>query len=96
MAREARFLHADALIAAIHHASGLLPAPVERLTTHGSMIRVEGGGRRVVFRMDQSQTYDPETGTPTLGGTSGEALLVSGPDPIGLSRLLALFRAKGR
>jgi hypothetical protein len=49
-----------------------------------------------VFDESQSQTYDSANGAPILGGTSGEAVLVSGPDPVSLSRLRELFRLATR
>ncbi|HEY1607333.1 MAG TPA: hypothetical protein VGF77_17220 [Allosphingosinicella sp.] len=86
MAREARFLHADSLSRAIYQASSLLAQPIDRLEVIGSKIHVGAGGQRVVFQATQSQTYNRE-GTPTLGGTSGEAVLVSGPEKGGTGLL---------
>jgi len=96
MAREARFLHADSLSKAIYEASSLLAQPIDRLEVIGSKIYVGARAERVVFEATQSQTYNQE-GTPTLGGTSGEAVLISGPERGGtalLSRLKFFFFGK--
>ncbi len=82
MAREARHLHADALIKAIYEASSLLPKPIDRVVVKGSVITVEGGGRRVTFRELISHTGDPRTGAPFAGGTSGDAIVVQGKDGV--------------
>lgn len=96
MAREARFLHADSLSRAIYRASSLLAQPIDRLEVVGSKIHVGAGGQRVVFRATQSQTYDREGKTPVPGGTSGEAVLVSGPerDGTGLLGRLKFFLSR--
>jgi hypothetical protein len=95
MAREPRFLHADSLSRAIYQASSLLVQPIDRLEVIGSKIYVRAGHQRVVFQTGQSESYNWETKTAVLGGTSGEAELLSGPesDVAGLlGRLKLLFR----
>ena len=95
MAREAKFLHADSMIEAIREASQLLAAPIERVEAIGSTIHVDAGGRRLVFRTTNSQTYDRVGGTPMPGGTSGGVELVSRPEGIRaptLSGFLKVFR----
>lgn len=94
MAREARFLHAESLGKAIYQASSLLAQDIDRLEVIGSQIHVRAGGQRVVFQATHSQTYDWESKTPTLGATSGEVALISGPESsaTGLFGLLKLLR----
>jgi hypothetical protein len=95
MARESRYLHADSLLEAIHQASQLFKAPIERLEVIGSTIHVDAGGRRLVFRATLNKTYDRVGGTPMLGGTSGGVELVSAREGIpvsALSRLLEVLR----
>jgi hypothetical protein len=93
LAREARYLHADALMSAIHQASSLLAGPIERVSVAGAIITVEGGGQRVVFRETVSHTVDPTTLKPLAGGTSCEAILVhdaeASPGPNRLLRMLS-------
>lgn len=103
MARQPQYLHADALNDAIRQAAGMLEAFIERVEVVGSMIHVEAGGRRLVFRISQSEGFDPASGAPLLGSTSGEAVLVSGPEAIiagnlrWLGRLVAwVFGAPGK